>query len=94
MRNFCKQERCDRADVPGSTTSPSTAWLAAAGWHLTCLPTSQYCGDRDGRKNACVATHLNILSPPMHMQEKIEEKLLLSGGLVLRKLFPGQDNTQ
>ena len=51
----------------------STAWLAAAGWHLTCLPTSQYCGDRDGRRNACVASHLNRVFPPMHMQEKIEE---------------------
>ena len=41
-----------------------------------------------------MASHLKIVFPPMHMQEKIEKKFLLSGGLVSRKLFPGQDNTQ
>ena len=33
MRNFCKQERCDRADVPRSTTSPRRVHTEAGpGW--------------------------------------------------------------
>ena len=52
QREIQKQACAPRQMCQDPQTSPSTAWLAAARWHATSLPSSQNCRHRDGLMDA------------------------------------------